>query len=294
MISSNKIKWKKEFNHFESLKAAETYLLPGSYSGPFGLLYNKHISGIKTNTVQSKKNSILRWVRSLVCLARQKVMETFNNIFFIIFSLTLTFLRLEALHENCKKTYCNPGGPSIQFPFQLKSSQEHQNSYGEPGFVLDCENNSTIINFPSYGNLVVKSISYKTRKLDLLDPRSCVHGVFLNLNLSLTPFHYYYTLKDYTYLNCSARLSSNSFTEIPCLSGVGHHVYTVEPSLDVPFSCQPIKTIAIPFGYSSSLSDNSFGLRLTWGSLGREDCEGKGIRCALQSKNGGLTEEGMY
>ncbi|KAH7514221.1 uncharacterized protein LOC107430320 [Ziziphus jujuba] len=218
-------------------------------------------------------------------------METFNNIFFIIFSLTLTFLRLEALHENCKKTYCNPGGPSIQFPFQLKSSQEHQNSYGEPGFVLDCENNSTIINFPSYGNLVVKSISYKTRKLDLLDPRSCVHGVFLNLNLSLTPFHYYYTLKDYTYLNCSARLSSNSFTEIPCLSGVGHHVYTVEPSLDVPFSCQPIKTIAIPFGYSSSLSDNSFGLRLTWGSLGREDCEGKGIRCALQSKNGGLIEE---
>lgn len=206
-------------------------------------------------------------------------METFI-IFFVIFSLlTSTF----ALNEDCKTTNCNPGGPNIQFPFQVKS-QEHQNSCSKPGFELDCENNSTIIHFPSFGNLVVKSISYETRKLDLLDPRSCVHGVFLNLNLSLTPFRYYYTVKDYTYLNCSARLSSNSFTEIPCLSGFGHHVYTVEPSLAFPFSCRAIKTIAIPFGYSSYLSDNSFGLGLTWGFLGRKDCEQKGGRRALQSK----------
>lgn len=130
------------------------------------------------------------------------------------------------------------------------------------GFELICRENAAAIHFPSHGDLVVKSIIYYPRKLNLIDPKNCVHEVFIDLNLSLTPFHYYYSVRNYTYLNCSAPVSY-PFAEIPCLSGVGFHVYTVESSLPVPRSCKKIKTVGIPFSYSSYISDNMFGLGLT-------------------------------
>ncbi|RXH97211.1 hypothetical protein DVH24_035879 [Malus domestica] len=146
----------------------------------------------------------------------------------------------------------------------------HPHHCGLPGFEIDCSNNASTIHFRSYGELGIKSISYDARRLDLLDPKGCVHEVFLNLNLSLTPFRYYYVLKEYSYLNCSVTLSP-SFSQVPCLSGSGYHVYTVEPSMAVPNFCRVVKTVPIPFEYSPYLSDNSFGLGLTWGSVGNQE-----------------------
>ncbi|KAL8238746.1 hypothetical protein R6Q59_015313 [Mikania micrantha] len=94
--------------------------------------------------------------------------------------------------------------------------------------------------------------------------------VFLNLNLDSTPFRYYHVVKNYTYLNCSISLSG-SLEPVPCLSGSKHHVYVVESSLDVPSSCEVVKTVSIPFAYSSYVSDDSFGLDLTWDSTGFVD-----------------------
>ncbi|KAE8713791.1 RING/U-box superfamily protein, putative isoform 2 [Hibiscus syriacus] len=189
-----------------------------------------------------------------------------NASFFFILSLSIVLLpyaaALDAISPPAK---CGPKGFKIMSPFRLKT-QHH----GDPSFGLFCRNNSTIIHFPFYGDLVVKSISYGTRKLDLLDSRNCVHEVFLNLDLSHTPFHYFYVVKNYTYLNCSASIGS-SIPEIPCLSGSQHHVYTVESYLEVPDSCRTIKTVAIPFAYSSYLSDSSFGLGLTWELPQRHD-----------------------
>ncbi|GMY29952.1 RING-H2 finger protein ATL22-like [Fagus crenata] len=197
-------------------------------------------------------------------------------LFLILFSSTL--LSIEAFEDACPSIQCGHDTPNIQFPFQVKGLQ----NCGHPGFELVCKDNTTFIPFPSYGELVVKSISYNTKKLNLLDPKNCVHGVFLNLNLSLTPFHYYYVVKNYTYLNCSSRLPPNSFNEVPCLSGSKYHVYTVEPSLAIPNSCRPVKTVAIPFQYSPYLSDNSFGLGLSWDM---PDCEAKGGHCGLNFKD---------
>lgn len=142
-----------------------------------------------------------------------------------------------------------------------------------------------MIHFPSYGNLIVKSISYETKKLDLIDPGNCVHGVFLNLNLSLSRFRYHYVVKNYTFLNCSARLPA-SFAEVPCLSGSTHHFYTVKYSsaVPVPSSCRAVKTLAIPFEYSPYISDNSFGLGLTWDSPPCEECEAKGGKTSFLSR----------
>uniref|UniRef100_A0A5B6YMB7 RING-type E3 ubiquitin transferase n=1 Tax=Davidia involucrata TaxID=16924 RepID=A0A5B6YMB7_DAVIN len=190
---------------------------------------------------------------------------------FIVFSLI--FLGTEAFDANC--TSVMKCGLDIQFPFRVQGQRSQLCDH--PGFELVCKRNKTIIQFPSYGDLVVKSISYDIRKLDLLDPKNCVHEVFLNLNLSLTPFHYYYVVKNYTYLNCSAVLSP-SFAQVPCLSGFGYHVYVVESSLAIPASCKAVKTIAIPFSYSPYLSDNSFGLGLTWDSAGCKYSEAEGFR----------------
>ncbi|KAE8678017.1 Cysteine/Histidine-rich C1 domain family protein [Hibiscus syriacus] len=196
-----------------------------------------------------------------------------NSSFFFTLSLSILLLLLpydaEALDSISPPAKCGPKGFNIMPPFSLKN--QHPQHYGDSSFELFCRNKSTIIHFPFYGDLVVKSISYDARKLDLLDPRNCVHEVFLNLDLSLTPFHYFYVVKKYTYLNCSAPIGS-SIPEIPCLSGSEHHVYTVKSSyVEVPDSCRTIKTVAIPFAYSSYLSDSSFGLGLTWGLPGPHD-----------------------
>ncbi|CAI8589121.1 unnamed protein product [Vicia faba] len=144
-------------------------------------------------------------------------------------------------------------GVDIHYPFTTLS-----------GFDLFHKDNITTIHFPSYGDLTVKSISYDRRKIDLLDPKNCVPRVFLNLNLTLTPFQYYYVLQNYTYLNCSTTLPHTNFMEVPCLSDSNSHVYTVDPQVSIPSSCKRVKTVAIPFKYSPYISDNSLGLRLTW------------------------------
>ncbi|KAF5477479.1 hypothetical protein F2P56_004116 [Juglans regia] len=200
-------------------------------------------------------------------------------IFLVLFSSTL-LLSAKASETNCPMMRCAPGAPKIQFPFHAEGLQPHS---VHPSFKLACKDNATLIHLPSYGDLVIKSISYDAKRLDLLDPKNCVHEVFLNLDLSLTPFRYYYVVKNYTYLNCSSRLPP-SFTEVPCLSGSGHHVYTVEPSLSLPDSCRPVKTVAIPFLYSPYLSDNSFGLGLSWDLPGFQDCEAEGGHCELKYK----------
>lgn len=167
--------------------------------------------------------------------------------------------------------------PVIHFPFQ------------HSGFKISYKEKKPMISFQSYGGILeVKSITYETKTLTLIDPRNCVNEVFMNLNLSETPFKYYYVLKEYRYINCSSKLPI-PFIEIPCLSahddpGI-YYVYTVEPSFPVPDSCKSMKSVGIPFPYSPYLSDNSFGLRLTWDLAGGENHE---LNSQVQSETGCL------
>ncbi|XP_057462723.1 RING-H2 finger protein ATL22-like [Actinidia eriantha] len=194
---------------------------------------------------------------------------------FIFFMLFFSiFPNTESIDTKCPQINCTHDGPNILFPFSLQELQPHNCSH--PGFKLLCRDNKTLLQFPSHRDLIVKSISYDTKRLSLLDPKNCVHEVFLNLNLSHTPFKYYYLVKSYTYWNCSAQLSP-LFVQVPCLSGSKYHVYVVESHQEVPSSCKIVKTVAIPFSYSPYLSDNSFGLGFTWDVTGHEDFEVKGV-----------------
>ncbi|CAI9775571.1 unnamed protein product [Fraxinus pennsylvanica] len=195
-------------------------------------------------------------------------------IFFTIFSYV--FLVTEAHEPNNPSSIISVQDfPGIRYPSRI-----HGEHCVRPGFELSFKQNKTFIHFPTYGDLIVKSTNWDTRKVDLIDPKNCVPEVFLNLNLSCTPFSYYYVLKEYKYINCSSQLST-SFLQVPCLSGSNHHVYVVEPSFSPPVSCDSVKTIAIPFSYSPYLSDNSFGLSLTWNLTG--DCDDAGIRCQSET-----------
>lgn len=186
------------------------------------------------------------------------------------FMMFFSFLFLNSQSIDTKSINCSTKGLAINSPFSL---QDQNCSY--PNFKLTCQKNQTIIHFPSYGDLVVKSLSYDTKRLNLLDPKNCVHEVFLNLDLSSTPFDYYYVLKSYTYVNCSYKLASK-FDEVPCLSGKNYHVYVVGSVESLPRFCRAVKTKGIPFSYSPYLSDNSFGLGFTWDLNGYEDCDVRG------------------
>ncbi|CAI9771576.1 unnamed protein product [Fraxinus pennsylvanica] len=200
--------------------------------------------------------------------------------FFIFFTIFSYVFLVTKAHEpnNLSSIIGGPVFPGIRYPFRIQDEQP--SNYGRPGFELFFRRNKTFIHFPTYGDLIVKSISHDTRKLNLIDPKNCVPEVFLNLNLSLTPFNYYYVLKEYTYINCSSQLST-SFLQVPCLSGLNHHVYVVESSFSPPVSCDLVKTVAIPFSYSPYLSDNTFGLSLTWNLTG--ECDDAGIRCQSET-----------
>ncbi|KAF5816280.1 hypothetical protein HanXRQr2_Chr03g0132601 [Helianthus annuus] len=174
--------------------------------------------------------------------------------FFIFIFLIFTFM--EILDGKVTSNVCNHDKPHIQFPFKVNSI---------------CKHNQTMLKLQGYSYLGAKSVSYDPNKLTLFDPKDCVFEVFLNLNLESTHFWYYHVVKkNYTYLNCSTDIL-DSFEPVPCLSGSNHRVYVVESPLHVPASCEVVKTVLIPFAYSSFVSDDSFGLDLTWDSVGSKD-----------------------
>ncbi|KAL0329511.1 UNVERIFIED_CONTAM: hypothetical protein Sradi_4937800 [Sesamum radiatum] len=98
-----------------------------------------------------------------------------------LFCCVLLLTTTSAATNNCPSAKCSLFSPDIRFPFRIQGRQPPQCSV--PGFNLFCRQNTTMIHMPSYGDLVVKSISYDARRLSLLDPKTCVYEVFLNLNL---------------------------------------------------------------------------------------------------------------
>lgn len=198
-------------------------------------------------------------------------------IFFTIFSYDILITK-DHEPNNPSPIISGPVFPGIRYPFWIQDEQPCD--YDRPGFELFFRQNKTFIHFPIYGDLIVKSIPWGARKLTLIDPKNCVHEVFLNLNLSLTPFNYYYVSKEHTHINYSSQLST-SFMQVPCLSGSNHRVYFIKSSFSPSVSCNSMKIVAIPFSYSPYLSDNCFGLSLTWNLTG--DCDDPRIRCQSET-----------
>ncbi|CAN0842485.1 RING-H2 finger protein ATL22 [Linum grandiflorum] len=182
--------------------------------------------------------------------------------------LLFFFLFTTSQSSSCPPIKCNPQGPEIHYPFRETTHHHPHCGRGGPGFDLTCHHNTTTVHFDSSIDLLVKSIDYADSRVDLVDPRACVHEVFMDLNLTGTPFQYAYKVEDFEYLNCSTRV--DGLDEVGCLSGEDSHVYTLKKGSDDHGRfdglrlCKEMKTVAIPFGYSPYLADDGFGLGLIW------------------------------
>ncbi|XP_059629050.1 rust resistance kinase Lr10-like [Cornus florida] len=207
------------------------------------------------------------------------------------------FARLEGLGEGqdeCKvDSRCKKHGPAIRFPFRLKEDRQPGHC-GYPGFQLTCdEREQTVLELPYSVKLLVKKIDYKSQFIHLQDPKGCLLGRLIKLNLSASTFQFYpdsesYYLSAYALYNCSEPKRYLRFF-IPCLTTApGDHIYAV-PSYayySSLTSCTKIGnyTSSLPYRLFSDLSDN---LVLSWSEPNCTKCESEGKLCGLKNHTTG-------
>ncbi|PRQ17420.1 putative wall-associated receptor kinase, galacturonan-binding domain-containing protein [Rosa chinensis] len=147
----------------------------------------------------------------------------------IFFSFSLFFLFPQiarAASADCSISSC-PNGPPVRFPFRLRRKQRLFCGYR--GFDLSCNNQTllTTLTLPGSGAFLVQRIDYKSQKLWINDPNSCLPKRLLSHPFSFydTPFSVVGGSKNYTFLNCSSSQTTSTLpataTSISCLSGGG-------------------------------------------------------------------------
>ncbi|XP_072950783.1 rust resistance kinase Lr10-like isoform X2 [Typha angustifolia] len=141
-------------------------------------------------------------------------------------ALAIIFLALQTneAKNTCSVYRCSARGPDIRFPFWTAAQPRH---CGYPGFKLSCNGSNTVLQLPSYGEVLVTSISYTLNRLTIVGPRNCIEGLLLQFNSSATPFNYESMDPPY-----------------------GHYVYAVDSSTQLgllPQSCQRIHTLVVPY-----------------------------------------------
>ncbi|XP_072950793.1 rust resistance kinase Lr10-like isoform X3 [Typha angustifolia] len=104
-------------------------------------------------------------------------------------ALAIIFLALQTneAKNTCSVYRCSARGPDIRFPFWTAAQPRH---CGYPGFKLSCNGSNTVLQLPSYGEVLVTSISYTLNRLTIVGPRNCIEGLLLQFNSSATPFNY--------------------------------------------------------------------------------------------------------
>ena len=194
---------------------------------------------------------------------------------------------LAETQNTCKEFKCGHHGPAIKFPFSLKGN--HPDPHCEyPGFLVSCnEKHQPILELPIPVKLPIKSIDYKTQKIQLYDPENCLMVKLLKvLNKSISPFHYSKDqMTDITLFNCSAGDRELTYIDpIPCYSGPGYQIYSVssyENIEDLPLlSCTKMYNLSsVPYD-SNNLPQI---LYLEWSEPNCGPCEAQGKNCGLKN-----------
>ncbi|KAF7828136.1 putative RING-H2 finger protein ATL21A [Senna tora] len=204
----------------------------------------------------------------------------------------------------CETTFCDThGGPSIQFPFQLRKSNESKRC-GYPGFQLSCnENSQTILILPRAGEFVVNQISLEDQKLWINDPNNCLAKRFMdNKSFSLTgsPFKLSeesnYSVVSLDFLNCpSSVVDSLPITPITCLSSTNYSNSVVAMVADPQYStpwvslCEFISSALVPLADTQSwlfwnnLNDD---IELQWDSPRCGGCVERKGQCGFLEDTG--------
>ncbi|KAK9912527.1 hypothetical protein M0R45_036389 [Rubus argutus] len=93
---------------------------------------------------------------------------------FCFISLAFCSRVLAETPYTCKEFKCGHHGPAIKFPFSLKGKLPDPHCE-YPGFLVSCnEKHQPILELPIPVKLPIKSINYKTQKIQLYDPENCL------------------------------------------------------------------------------------------------------------------------
>lgn len=222
-----------------------------------------------------------------------KVINTDIFCFFFFFLFLFCYLPTITTQSHDNSCYeivsscTKPEGLKIRYPFWLKdniSAYEGHHCRRPDGFGLSCSNNDTVLDsWASQVTLFVKEIDYASRFIRVYDPKGCLPGRLLDLNLSTSPFDYYRAY-DYALFNCSTTGPNRSElgTSVRCLDSVfGYENYAVasgQNTWDLPLSyCQKIRSVTFPNLVMDWEQDG--GVALRWNETNCRSCRTKSKRC---------------
>lgn len=213
---------------------------------------------------------------------------------------------------------------TIHFPFRVPRNGSSTRC-GYPRFDLSCSSHGeTFLRISNSSEpLIVREIDYGNQILWLSDPKGCIPGRVLTMNLTGSPFGSGADSNEYTFLNCSGRVDPTRLpggsSVIGCLSERGFTVVsTFERASEEKMvreremKCEVIKRVVAPiwwpgFGYGYYPTDMSdVLLQVSWdlpscgdcvvqgGSCGFVGDSGLDVGCFLPGGNGGLPRSARY
>ncbi|KAI3940088.1 hypothetical protein MKW92_040055 [Papaver armeniacum] len=234
-------------------------------------------------------------------LKKKKPFRSFVSFFIIILQhiIKSSSTSAVAISDACRNLSCGSQTYiQIRFPFRLKDQQP--NHCGYPGFELSCSNNSeTIIELPFSGKFLVKSIDYKSQRLEFYDQNGCIPRRLVGFNISDTPFRTQ-VYGNYTFLNCSREVAnqrSYDYKSISCLSSPsstyrilcldsGDSLVGISPAGNCKLLASSIAwPNEYPY-YGGEVTLNS--LNMSWDEPNCRSCEFAGGKCGYKNQNSSL------
>ncbi|KAL9680554.1 hypothetical protein QQ045_018435 [Rhodiola kirilowii] len=154
--------------------------------------------------------------------ARGIILFFFSLIFFNLFGASISI-------ENCTTTpACNSSAPFlVSFPFRIPQYQPNNRCGYSSGFNLRCANTykqKTLLYISNSGYFSIDTIDYLGQTITVRDPNRCFPQRFLNMDLSSSPFSFYYPYQ-YTYYNCTrSAISGYESNEATCMSDTQYSI----------------------------------------------------------------------
>ena len=147
----------------------------------------------------------------------------------------------------------------------------------------------TILKLPT-GEFSVQGIDYGSQEIWVNDPKRCLPGLILSLDLSDSLFKGVY-YRNYSFFKCPAE-SKHKLDSIACLSDDNFTVFATNYSEVIKTLspvCDLVKSVMVPvelpFSEPASTSGLSDDLRLGWGAPRCGVCETEGGRCGYKSNS---------
>ncbi|XP_059644995.1 putative RING-H2 finger protein ATL21A [Cornus florida] len=210
-------------------------------------------------------------------------MNTLLSFFFFSF-----FTHTALCAQICSPSLCGDSEPLVHFPFRLFGRQSFHCGY--PGFALSCNNhNQTVLNLPSSGEFIVKSIDYASQSIYISDPDGCLpKRMEESFSLSDSPFSASHT--NLMFINCTLadwyKYIMYQGVLVPCLSSNNYRVVAVDASAPggyVPPTCRSWRVGFYGYYWGTMDGIGTADIQLHWDVPSCKSCVLEGGTCGFES-----------